>query len=87
MFSLSRVLAGGLINKCYWNIVKEAIVPHAVKMFKQMFLHTAGVTRMPSIVVLIVIPSIPKAVSSFPNILFSTTLTGQKVNQTVIVTG
>ena len=55
-------------------------------MFKQMFLHTALLTRMLSIIILIVIPSVPKAVSSFPNILFSTTITGQKINQAVIVT-
>ena len=40
---------------------------------------------MLSIIVLIVILSIPKAVSCFPNILFSTTLTGQKINQAVII--
>ena len=60
---------------------------HAVKMFKQMLLHTALLTRMLSIIILIVIPSIPKAVSSFPNILFSATFTGTKINQAVIVTG
>ena len=59
---------------------------HAVKMFKQMFLHTVRLTRMLSIIILIIIPSIPKALSSFPNILFSKTLTGQKINQAVIVT-
>ena len=63
------------------------VLSHAVKIFKQMLLHTALLTRMLSIIILIVIPSIPKAVSSFPNILFSTTLTGQKINQAVIVTG
>ena len=43
---------------------------------------------MPSIIIiLIVIPSIPKAVSCFPNILLSALLTGQKINQAVIVTG
>ena len=43
---------------------------------------------MPSIIIiLIVIPSIPKAVSCFPNILLSAPLTGQKINQAVIVTG
>ena len=57
---------------------------HAVKMFKQMLLHTALFTRMLSIIILIIIPCIPKAVSSFPNILFSTTLTGQKIDQAVI---
>ena len=41
---------------------------------------------MLSIIVLIVIPSMPKAVSCFPNILFSTTLKGQKINQAVIIT-
>ena len=55
-------------------------------MFKQMFLDTALLTRMLSIIILIVIPSIPKAVGCFPNILYSTTLTGQKTNQAVIVT-
>ena len=59
---------------------------HAVKMFKQMLLHTALLTRMLSIIILIVIPSIPKAVSSSPNIFFSTTLRGQKINQAVIAT-
>ena len=62
-------------------------MPHNVKMFKQMFLHTALLTRMLSIITLIVIQSIPKAVSSFPNILVSITFTGQQINQTVIVTG
>ena len=60
-------------------------MPHTVKMFKQMFLHTALLTRMLSIIILIVIQSIPKAVSSFPNILVSTTFTGQQINQAVIV--
>ena len=55
----------------------------AVKMFKQMFLNTALLTRMLSIIILIVILSIPKAVSCFPNILFSTTLTVQTINQAV----
>ena len=41
---------------------------------------------MLSIIILIVIPSIPKAVSSFPNILSSATLTGEKINQAVIIT-
>ena len=59
---------------------------HAVKMFKQMFLPTALLARMLSIIILIVIPSIPKVVGCFPNILFSTTLTGQKIDQAVIIT-
>ena len=42
---------------------------------------------MLSIIILIIIPSIPKVVSSFANILFSVTLTGQKINQAVIATG
>ena len=62
-------------------------MPHAVKMFKQMFLHTALLTRMLSIIIFIVIPSTAKAFSSFTNILFSTTLVGQKIDQEVIVTG
>ena len=41
---------------------------------------------MLSIIILIAIPSIPSAVSCFPNILFSATRTGQKINQAVIVT-
>ena len=41
---------------------------------------------MLSIIILIVISSVPKAVGCFPNILFSTTLTGQKIDQAVIVT-
>ena len=59
---------------------------HAVKIFKQMFLHTVRLTRMLSIIILTIIPPIPKALSNFPNILFSKTLTGQKTNQAVIVT-
>ena len=59
---------------------------HDAEMFKQMFLHTALLTRMPFIINFIVVPFIPKVVSCFPNILFSTTLTGKKINQTVIVT-
>ena len=66
------------------NIVKETIVPHAVKMFKQTFSHTALLMRMISIIIFIAIPYIPKAVSCFPDILFSTTFTGQKTNQAVI---
>ena len=42
---------------------------------------------MLSITILVVIPSIPKAVSCFPNVLFFTTLTRLKINQAVIVTG
>ena len=55
-------------------------------MFKQMFLHTVLLTRMLSIILLLVIPSIPKVVGSFPKILFSTKLTGRKINEAVIVT-
>ena len=55
-------------------------------MFKQMFFYTALLTRMLSIIILIVIPSIAKAVSCFHNIMLSTTLSGQKINQAVIVT-
>ena len=51
-------------------------------MFKQMFVHTSLLTRMLSIIILRVIPSIAKAVSCFPNIL----LTGQKINKAVIIT-
>ena len=53
-------------------------------MFKEMFLHTALLTRIFSIIILIAIPSIPEAVSCFPNILFSATL--KKINQAVIAT-
>ena len=56
-------------------------------MFKQMFLNTALLTGMLSVIILIVIPSIAKAVSCFPDILVSTTLTGQKINQAVIIKG
>ena len=86
VFSLFRVLAVGLVKRCFSNIVKETIVPYAVKKFKYMFLHTALLTRMLSIIILLVIPFITKTVTCFPNILFSTTLTGQKKNQAVIVT-
>ena len=86
IFSLFRVLSGGLINKCYWNIAKKIIVSHTVRMFKQMFWHTALLTRMLSIIIFIVIPSIYKVVSCFPNILLFTTPKGQKINQAVIVT-
>ena len=58
---------------------------HAVKMFNQMLLHTALLMRMLSIIILMIIPSIPKAVSSSPNVLSATTLTGQKIDQAVIV--
>ena len=51
-----------------------------------MFLHKALLARMLSIIVLIVILSIPKVISCFANILFSTTLTGQKKSQAVVVT-
>ena len=51
-----------------------------------MFLHTAPLTRMLSMIILIVIPSIPIAAGSFPNILFPTTFTGQNIDQAVIVT-
>ena len=51
-----------------------------------MFSHTAPLTRMLSMIILIVIPSIPIAASSFPNILFPTTLTGQNIDQAVIAT-
>ena len=60
---------------------------HAAKMFKQIILHTALLTRMLSIIILIVMPSIPRAVCCFPNILFSTTLAVQEINQEVIITG
>ena len=60
-------------------------MPHAVKMFKQMFLHTDNLTKMLTIIILKVIPSIHKSVSCFPTILFSTT-PGQKINEAVIVT-
>ena len=49
-------------------------------------LHTPLLTKMLSIIIPIVIPSIPKATSCFPNILFFTRFTGQKINQAVIVT-
>ena len=39
VLSLFRVLAVSLINKCYENIVKETIMSHAVKIFKDIFLH------------------------------------------------
>ena len=52
-----------------------------------MFLHAGLLTRMLYIIILIVIPSIPKAVCCFTNILFSTILTEQKSNQAVIATG
>ena len=51
-----------------------------------MFLHTAVIASMLSIIILLVILSVPKVASCFPNILFSTALTGQQVNRTIIVT-
>ena len=66
VFSLFRVPAVGLINKCYEKIAKEIIVFQAVKMFKQMFLYTPLLMRILSIIILIVIPSLLYLLYHYP---------------------
>ena len=51
-----------------------------------MFLQAALFTRMFSIIILMVTSSISKAVSCFHSILFSTTLSGKKINQAATLT-
>ena len=59
---------------------------HAVKMLKQMLLHTTCLANALSSIIPRVIRFIPKAGSALPNILFTKTLIQLKINQIVAIT-
>ena len=78
-FFLPSVLSISVLE----TLLKKPLCPMLLKCLNKCYCIQLSL----SIIILIVIPSIPKVVSSFPNILFSITLTGQKINQAVIVAG
>ena len=64
-----------LINNCFGNISKYTTMTFIFKMVKQMFLHTWFILCI-----------FPIVAFGFPHILFTTTPTCEKIDQTVIIT-
>ena len=55
-------------------------------MLKQMFLHTCFVTYIFPIIAFAIVPSKSEFINRFPYMLLTTTLSCEKINQTVIIT-
>ena len=73
-----------LIYKSYRNISKKTIMTFAFKMLKQMFLRTCFIPCIFPIIAFAA-PSKSEFISGFPYILVTTTLTCEKIDQTVII--
>ena len=56
------------------------------KMLKQMFLRTCLIPCIFPIIAFLIVPSKSEFISDFPYRLVNTTLTCEKINQTVIIT-
>ena len=81
IFSSFRILT----HKCYGNISKKTTMTFAFKMLKQVLLHTCFIPCIFPIIDFVIVPSESEFISGFPYILFTTTLTFEKINKTVII--
>ena len=86
IFSPFRIFTICLICKCYENISRKTTMTFAFKMLKQMFLHTCFIPCIFPIIAFVIVPSKSEFISGFTNILLTTTLTCEKINEIVIIT-
>ena len=86
IFSLFRILTICLIYKYYGNISKKTTMTFTFKMLKQVFLHTCFIPCIFLIMAFLIVPCKLEFIIGFLHILFTTRLTCEKINKTVIIT-
>ena len=85
IFSPFRILTICLIYRYYGNISEKTTMTFAFKMLKQMFLRTCFIPCIFPTIAFVIVPSKSEFISGFPYILLTTTLTCEKIDQTVII--